>query len=442
MRKTFGKPICEHQAIQLKLGEMATRARAARLLTLDAARRLRPRRALRHGGRHGEVFRLRGGAGERASKSMRIHGAYGYSKEYDIERLYRDAPLTCIGEGTNEMQRIIIAKQWIKRNPAGMKPLQGVRILAVEQFGAAPYGTMLLADLGAEVIKIENAAIGGDPARKTGPYLLGDERQRVFPGLEHQQEERRPRPASRPRARRRSRSWSPTADALVNNLRGDQPAKLGLDYKTLSAVNPKIVCVHISAYGRDNERAAWPGYDYPDAGRSRPDEPHRRARRSAVPVRRPSIIDSMTGMTAAVGLLSCRDPGADAPARAATSTSRLLDVALHQLGYVGDLVSQRRPCLDASAAQRAFFGGAGADLSDRGRLDLHHVHDATSSGMNCWQAIGRDRSCFRSALCDAVAAAGQSRRADRAASMASSNAQVHGVLARQAERRAAGRARA
>jgi crotonobetainyl-CoA:carnitine CoA-transferase CaiB-like acyl-CoA transferase len=54
-----------------------------------------------------------------------------------------------------------------------MKPLQGVRIVSVEQFGAAPYGTMLLADLGAEVIKVENAAIGGDPARKTGPYLLG-----------------------------------------------------------------------------------------------------------------------------------------------------------------------------------------------------------------------------------------------------------------------------
>ena len=55
---------------------------------------------------------------ENSTESMRIHGAYGYSKEYDIERLYRDAPLTCIGEGTNEMQRIIIAKQWVKRNPA------------------------------------------------------------------------------------------------------------------------------------------------------------------------------------------------------------------------------------------------------------------------------------------------------------------------------------
>ena len=115
IRKTFGKPICEHQAIQLKLGEMATRARAARLLTLDAADAFD----------RGERCDLEAGmakyfaseaALENSTESLRIHGAYGYAKEYDIERLYRDAPLTCIGEGTNEMQRIIISKQWIKRN--------------------------------------------------------------------------------------------------------------------------------------------------------------------------------------------------------------------------------------------------------------------------------------------------------------------------------------
>jgi len=116
VRHTFGKPICEHQAIQLKLGEMATRARAARLLTLDAAAAFD----------RGERCDLQAGmakyfaseaALENATESMRIHGAYGYSKEYHVERLFRDAPLTCIGEGTNEMQRIIIARQWIKRNP-------------------------------------------------------------------------------------------------------------------------------------------------------------------------------------------------------------------------------------------------------------------------------------------------------------------------------------
>ncbi len=115
-RRTFGKPICEHQAIQLKLAEMATRARAARLLTLDAAEVFD----------HGKRCDLEAGmaklfaseaALENATESMRIHGAYGYSKEYHVERLYRDAPLTCIGEGTNEMQRIIIARQWLKQHP-------------------------------------------------------------------------------------------------------------------------------------------------------------------------------------------------------------------------------------------------------------------------------------------------------------------------------------
>jgi alkylation response protein AidB-like acyl-CoA dehydrogenase len=117
VRKTFGKPICEHQAIQLKLGEMATRARAARLLTLDAASAFdRGERCDMEAGM--AKYFASEAALENSIEGMRIHGAYGYSREFDIERLYRDAPLTCIGEGTNEMQRIIISKQFIKRNPA------------------------------------------------------------------------------------------------------------------------------------------------------------------------------------------------------------------------------------------------------------------------------------------------------------------------------------
>ncbi|HSV78015.1 MAG TPA: acyl-CoA dehydrogenase family protein [Ramlibacter sp.] len=116
VRHTFGKPIAQHQAIALKLGEMATRARAARLLTLDAAASFdRGERCDMEAGM-AKYFSSEA-ALENSTESMRIHGAYGYSKEYDIERLYRDAPLTCIGEGTNEMQRIIIARQWVQRNP-------------------------------------------------------------------------------------------------------------------------------------------------------------------------------------------------------------------------------------------------------------------------------------------------------------------------------------
>ena len=115
-RKTFGKPICEHQAIQLKLGEMATKVRAARLLVEDAARIYdRGERCDMEAGM-AKLFATEA-AIDCSLESMRIHGGYGYSKEFTVERLYRDAPLLVIGEGTNEMQRIIIARQLIARNP-------------------------------------------------------------------------------------------------------------------------------------------------------------------------------------------------------------------------------------------------------------------------------------------------------------------------------------
>ena len=117
IRKTMGKPIAEHQAIQLKLGEMVTRARAARLLTIDAAEAYdRGERVDMEAGM--AKYFASEAAVENSQEAMRIFGGYSYSKEYDIERFYRDSMLMCIGEGTNEMQRMIIAKQWIKRNPA------------------------------------------------------------------------------------------------------------------------------------------------------------------------------------------------------------------------------------------------------------------------------------------------------------------------------------
>jgi alkylation response protein AidB-like acyl-CoA dehydrogenase len=114
-RHTFGKPICEHQAIQLKLGEMATRVEAARLLVRNAAEIYdRGERCDMEAGM-AKYFATEA-AFENAHEAMRIHGGYGYSKEFAVERLYRDAPLLCIGEGTNEMQRIIIARELIRRN--------------------------------------------------------------------------------------------------------------------------------------------------------------------------------------------------------------------------------------------------------------------------------------------------------------------------------------
>mgnify|MGYP000993798625 CR=1 FL=1 len=116
-RKTFGKPICEHQAIQLKLGEMGTRVEAARLLVEAAARAYdRGERCDMEAGM-AKYFATEA-AMDNALECMRIHGAYGYSPEFDVERYYRDAPLLLIGEGTNEMQRMIIARQLIQRRPA------------------------------------------------------------------------------------------------------------------------------------------------------------------------------------------------------------------------------------------------------------------------------------------------------------------------------------
>jgi alkylation response protein AidB-like acyl-CoA dehydrogenase len=114
-RKTFGKPIAQHQAIQFKLADMATKVEAARLLTFKAAR-------MKDAGQRSDVeagmaklFASEAGK-EVVEDAFRIHGGYGYSKEYEIERLYRDAPLLLIGEGTSEIQRMVIGKKLLERH--------------------------------------------------------------------------------------------------------------------------------------------------------------------------------------------------------------------------------------------------------------------------------------------------------------------------------------
>jgi alkylation response protein AidB-like acyl-CoA dehydrogenase len=114
-RKTFGKPISEHQAIQFKLADMATQVEAARLLTMRAAR-------LKDAGARSDLeagmAKLFASEAGRfcVEESFRIHGGYGYSKEYEIERLYRDAPLLLIGEGTSEIQRMVIGRKLLQRH--------------------------------------------------------------------------------------------------------------------------------------------------------------------------------------------------------------------------------------------------------------------------------------------------------------------------------------
>ncbi|MBY9066939.1 CoA transferase [Hyphomonas sp. WL0036] len=208
--------------------------------------------------------------------------------------------------------------------------LEGIRILSVEQYGAGPYGTQLLADLGAEVIKVEDGARGGDVSRAVGPYLLGEGDSDFFQTFSKGKKSINIDLKSAD-GRALFDALVKTADAVVNNLRGDQPAKLGLDFARLQAINPKIVCAHLSAYGRDNSRAGWPGYDYlmqAEAGfmlaTGEPEGP---------PIRCGlSIIDFHTGSHLATAILA-GILGAQRSGEGCDVDVTLFDTALHQLSY-------------------------------------------------------------------------------------------------------------
>jgi crotonobetainyl-CoA:carnitine CoA-transferase CaiB-like acyl-CoA transferase len=225
-------------------------------------------------------------------------------------------------------------------------PLSGVRIVSVEQYGAGPFGTQHLADLGAEVIKIENFHDGGDVGRAVGPRFFA-------PGDSHFYEafNRNKRSLGldlkNPRGQEIFRKLVERSDAVFDNLRGDLPVKLGITYAQLANVNPQIVCVHLSAYGRSGSRAAWPGYDYlmqAEAGylslTGEPDGPPARFGLS--------IVDLMTGTTAAMALLAGLVE-ARATGRGRDLDVSLFDVALHNLAYVatwylnGGVVTNREP---------------------------------------------------------------------------------------------------
>ncbi len=210
-------------------------------------------------------------------------------------------------------------------------PLDGVTVLSVEQYGAGPFGTMLLADLGAEVIKIENPAEEGDVSRRVGPYWFSEGDSHF-----HQSFNRNKRSLTlnlkHPEGMALLRALATHADAVFNNLRGDLPAKLGLDYAALSKVNPRIVCAHLSAYGREGSRAAWPGYDYlmqAEAGYcSVTGEPEGPPTRFGL-----SVVDMMTGLMAGFALVSGL-VGARATGRGMDMDVSLFDTALHNVSYL------------------------------------------------------------------------------------------------------------
>ena len=143
----------------------------------------------------------------------------------------------------------------------GRLPLEGLRILAVEQFGAGPLASQLLGDMGAEVIKIEDHAVGGDSARPVPPYALPNNDSYYFQSFNRNKKSvalRIRTPEGKAILRRLARK----ADALYANCRGDAPEKLELTYKHLGPYNEKIVCCFLSGYGMTGPRAPEPAYDY------------------------------------------------------------------------------------------------------------------------------------------------------------------------------------
>jgi crotonobetainyl-CoA:carnitine CoA-transferase CaiB-like acyl-CoA transferase len=210
-----------------------------------------------------------------------------------------------------------------------MAPLAGLRILAVEVYGAGPFGSAHLADLGAEVIKIEPLQ-GGDVSRGVGPHFLGEGDGHFFQSL-NRNKKSLTLDLKHARGREVFLRLVATADGLMSNLRGDQPEKLAYDYAALAKANARIVCAHLSAYGRDGARKGWPGYDYlmqAEAGwlslTGEPDGP---------PVRMGlSVVDYSTGTTCALallaGILEARRTG-----KGRDLDVSLYDVAMHQLNY-------------------------------------------------------------------------------------------------------------
>jgi succinate--hydroxymethylglutarate CoA-transferase len=209
-------------------------------------------------------------------------------------------------------------------------PLAGVRVLAVEQYGAGPFGTQFLADQGAEVIKVENPNTGGDFARDVGPYFFTEgeseffhayNRNKLSLGLD----------LSKPDGIAVFHDMVKSADAVASNLRGDVPGKLGLTYDVLGNFNPKIVCAHLSAYGRSGPRAAWPGFDYlmqAEAGYfSLTGEPGGPPTRMGL-----SVVDQMTGLALAYAVL-CGITGARASGQGRDLDVSLFDIALCNLAY-------------------------------------------------------------------------------------------------------------
>ena len=210
-------------------------------------------------------------------------------------------------------------------------PLADVRIVSVEQFGAGPWGTLQLADLGAEIVKIEDPSSSGDVGRYVPPFQEGEDsllfetfnrgKKSISLDLRH------------PEARGVLEDVVRVSDGLYSNLRGDQPRKLGLTYEQLKGVNPAIVCCSLSGFGMTGPRASEGGYDYMMQGlagwQSLTGDPDGPPTKSGL-----SLVDLSGGYASAIALLAgiwrARRDGVGCDCDVS-----LFETALHELMYIG-----------------------------------------------------------------------------------------------------------
>ena len=223
-------------------------------------------------------------------------------------------------------------------------PLAGIRVVAVEQYGAGPFGTMYLADLGADIIKIEDPGTGGDVSRYIPPGRSGSDS--LFFESFNRNKRSLVLDLKTSSGREVLERLVTSADAVFSNLRGDQAERLRLTYATLGAINPAIVCVTLTGYGRSGEAARWPGYDaliQAEAGwAALTGAPDGAPTKSGL-----SLADYVAGLTAALGLMvgvfDARRTG-----RGRDVDTNLYDAALAMLSYpatwllTGGFVTERR----------------------------------------------------------------------------------------------------
>ena len=211
-----------------------------------------------------------------------------------------------------------------------MRPLSDVRIIAVEQYGAGPFGSLQLADLGADVIKVEDPRTGGDVGRSVPPFAEGEDS--LFFEAFNRGKRSISLDLSTTAGRKVFEDLVLGADAVFSNLRGDATTRLRLRYADLAPVNPRVVCCALTAYPLEGPRAAEPGYDYLVQGLAgwmsitgEPDAPPTKTG--------PSVVDFATGLNAALALVAAVH-AARRDGRGRDCDVTMLDTAVGFLGYL------------------------------------------------------------------------------------------------------------